>query len=352
MAWILSRRDFIGHAQKAALATPFLSLAGCFDDSADDLLSLDGQTMGTTYSVKLAGAPSGIDAKILADKIDGILEAVNQRMSTYRPESELSRFNDASPESWTSISKDTLTVVEQSRRLGTFSGGAFDPTVGPIVDLWGFGPGDGQQRVPSAEDIRAATDTVGFAKVESRAGDVPAIRKHGPGVRLDFSGVAKGFGVDKVAAHLDAAGIENYLVEVGGELFSRGHRPDGKAWRVGIESPTLGSGNVQQVVDLAGGEALATSGNYRIFFEQDGRRYPHIVSPRTGRPVEHDLASVSVIAATTLEADALSTSLLVLGPEAGMALAREQDIQAFFITGSGCSLEERASPAFSRRQTA
>ena len=351
MASTQSRRDFIGHAQKAALATPFLSLAGCFDDRSDELISFGGETMGTTYHVKLAEPRQAIDVNALAKEIDGVLSTVDRQMSTYLPSSELSRFNDAKAESWTSISADTLTVVEESRRLNLLTGGAFDPTVGPIVDLWGFGPGGGQERLPSEGEIDAANAVVGFAKVESRIGAKPAIRKHASGVRLDFSGVAKGFGVDKVAELLARTGIENYLVEVGGELRASGLGPGRRPWRVGIEKPTLASDDVQQVTDL-GGEALATSGNYRIFFERDGQRFSHIVNPGTGRPVAHDLASVSVIAATTLEADALSTSLLVLGPEDGMALATKEGIQAYFIVGRSGSFEGLASPAFTHRRTA
>ena len=346
-----SRRDFIGRAQKVALATPFLSLAGCFDDGSGELISFDGRTMGTTYHVKLVETPRDIDPASLARKVDGVLSTVNQAMSTYLPDSELSRFNDAKAENWTSISTDTLTIVEESRRLNLLTGGAFDPTVGPIVDLWGFGPGGGQERVPSEDEIDAVKAAVGFAKVESRTGAAPAIRKHAPGVRLDFSGVAKGYGVDKVAELLALTGIENYLIEVGGELRASGHAPGGRSWHVGIEKPTLASDDVQHVIDL-GNEALATSGNYRIFFERDGQRFSHIVGPRTGRPVTHDLASVSVVAATTLEADALSTSLLVLGPEDGMALAAEENIQAYFIVGRDGAFEGLASPAFTRRRAA
>ena len=350
MAWVLPRREFISQAQRMALATPFLSLAGCGDDGAGDLISFGGATMGTTYSVKLVRSPQHNDPDLLAHDVAGLLESVNQRMSTYLASSELSRFNGASPENSTAISTDTLTVISESKRLHHLTGGAFDPTVGPLVDLWGFGPEGGEQSVPSSRKIRAAAETIGFAKVESDPGS-STLHKHAPGTRLDLSGVAKGFAVDKVAEHLNAAGIENYLVEVGGELRASGHGVGERPWRVGIEKPDPAYGAVQHVVHL-GSEALATSGNYRIFFEQAGRRYSHIIDPKTGYPVEHDLASVSVIAATTLEADALSTSLLVLGPKAGMKLAEEEEIQAFFIVGGDGGFEELTSPAFSRRQRA
>ena len=342
----LSRRDFIHRAQGAALATPFLSLLGCSDD-AGDVLTLDGRTMGTTYSVKIAAAPRGLDTGELAREIDGLLETVNRQMSTYRPESELSRFNAAAAGTWVPVSPDTRSVIDAALRVSRLTGGALDPTVGPIVDLWGFGPGGEQQRIPSPKEISAVHETVGFAKITTRA-DGPAVTKHAPGVRLDLSGVAKGFGVDKVAEHLTARGIDNYLAEVGGELRSSGRGPGARAWRVGIEKPSEAPGHLHRVVEL-GGEALATSGNYRIFFERDGHRYSHIVNPRSGRPVDHDLASATVVAATTMEADALSTSLLVLGADAGMKLATEHDIAAVFITGGGGSFTETASPAFKRR---
>ncbi len=350
MAWALPRREFISRAQKIVLATPFLGLAGCSENGTDDLISFEGATMGTTYSVKLATFPQSVDQQKLAHEIAALLEGVNQRMSTYLSTSELSRFNNAGPDSSTTISKDTLTVINESKRLHRLTNGAFDPTVGPLVDLWGFGAAGGAQAVPTLRKIRAATETIGFAKIDSDR-SVSAIHKQAPDMRLDLSGVAKGFAVDKVAEHLNAVGIENYLVEVGGELRAAGLSASERPWHVGIEKPTPAYGAVQHLVGL-GNEALATSGNYRIFFEQAGQRYSHIIDPKTGYPVEHSLASVSVIAPTTLEADALSTSLLVLGPEAGMKLAEEHDIQAFFIVGDGDSFDELASSAFSRRQDA
>lgn len=347
MAHSLSRRDFIHRAKGVALATPFISLVGCSEDSARNLLSLGGQTMGTTYSVKIVNLPPDLDQNALAQEFDGLLETVNQRMSTYRPESELSRFNAASTGDWLAISSDTRTVVEEALRVARVTDGAFDPTVGPLVALWGFGAtGDGQ-RVPSPEDIAATRETIGFAKIETQD-EPPRLAKRQDGVRLDLSGVAKGFAVDKLAVHLDARGVTDYLVEVGGELRASGLGPEGRPWRVGIEKPTMAPGDLQRIVDLDQG-GLATSGNYRIFFEQDGQRYTHIVNPRSGWPVEHDLASATVVADSTMEADALSTSLLVLGAEAGMKLAAEQDIAAFFVTGRSGAFSEMASPAFERR---
>ncbi len=343
----LSRRDFIGHARSVAMATPFLSLLGCSDDGDDRLVSLAGKTMGTTYSVKLADAPRSIDGSTLAQEIDDLLEAVNQQMSTYRADSELSSFNAAVAGTWTPVSADTRSVIDKALAVSELTEGAFDPTVGPVVDLWGFGPGGAEQRVPSSEEIAATREGVGFAKVATR--DEPsAVAKQASGVRLDLSGVAKGFGVDKVAEHLDARGVANYLVEVGGELRGSGSGPGGRQWRVGIEKPNAVPGDVERVVNL-NGAALATSGDYRLFFERGGQRYSHIIDPGTGRPVDHDLASATVVASTTMDADALSTSLLVLGPDAGTRIAIEHDIAAFFIVGSSGSFSATSSPAFERR---
>ena len=347
MAGRLSRRDFIGHARSVAMATPFLSLLGCSDDGDERLVSIDGKTMGTTYSVKLGDLPPGIDNGSLGQEIAALLETVNRQMSTYRPDSELSRFNGAAVGHWTPVSADTRFVVDQALAVSRLTGGAFDPTVGPVVDLWGFGPGGTEQQVPSAGDIASTREVIGFAKVATRDAP-PALSKQAAEVRLDLSGVAKGYGVDQVAEHLEARGIANYLVEVGGELRAGGSGPGGRQWRVGIEKPSALAGDLQRVIEL-NGAALATSGDYRLFFESDGQRYSHIIDPKSGRPVDHDLASATVVAATTMEADALSTSLLVLGPDAGMRFAVEHDIAAFLISGPSGDFSALASPAFERR---
>jgi len=343
----LSRRNFIARTRNVALAGPFLGLVGCDGDAMEEAFSFGGPTMGTSYSVKLADRPDAGDRAVIEREIATILDGVNQRMSTYLPNSELSRFNRSAPGRWTTMSDETLTVIDRSRRVHLLTKGAFDPTVGPIVDLWGFGPGGGQDHVPSDLEIADAADAVGFEKIVSQDSN-PVLQKQAPGVRLDLSGVAKGYAVDLVAQHLDDRGYPNYLVEVGGELRAGGKGPASRPWRVGIEKPALSSRDILQVVDLES-EAMATSGNYRIFFEQEGRRYSHIIDPTSGRPVEHDLASITVVASTTLEADALSTALLVAGLEDGMAIATEHGVAAFFITGRDGDFVETASPAFLSR---
>jgi len=345
---MLSRRDFIRHANGVALATPFLSLVGCGDVDEDGILSFNGETMGTTYHIKVAQAPARLDQQGLAAEISAVLRDVDGRMSTYQAESEVSRINNAAAGERTPVSDDTARVVTAALTAAQITGGAFDPTVGPLVDLWGFGPKGSRHKAPPTADIDAARASVGYHNITLADGFVS---KNSPDVHLDLSGVAKGFGVDKVAELFDSKGLTNYLVEVGGEIRTRGRADEGRAWRIGIEKPTLAGNEFERILDL-NGEALATSGNYRIFFEDGGKRYAHIIDPRTGRPLDHLLTSATIIAPSSMQADALSTSMLVMGPEAAMAFVTERDIAAYFIIGKDGAFTDAASPAFARRFSA
>ncbi len=346
MAVRLTRRDLMARAKALALATPFLSLAACDgrDGARPSLLS--GRTMGTSYGVRITDLPAGVDLGALGSELEQILETVNRQMSTYRPDSELSRLNAGASTAPVAVSADTADVLAEALRIAALSDGAFDPTVGPLVDLWGFGPGGGQPRVPSAERIEQTRRRTGFRKLRATTAP-PAVARGGGDLHIDLCGIAKGFGVDRLAGHLEARGVGHYLVEIGGELRGRGWTPRGGTWRVGIERPGGMPGAVQRVVRLDG-RALATSGDYRIFFESEGSRYSHIISPLTGRPVDHGLASVTVLAATAMRADALSTALMVMGPEKSLELAEREDIAAFFIVKRGDGFAEIASPAFAR----
>jgi thiamine biosynthesis lipoprotein len=344
MVSLFTRRDVIRQAQRLALATPFLGLIGC-DGGGRRQTELTGATMGTTYSVKIPRMPADVGRQTLEKDIAAILETVNAQMSTYRPDSELSRFNTRESTGWTEVSADTLSVVDEALRVSRLSGGAFDPTIGPLVDLWGFGPGNGLQAVPPRARIEAILPATGYRHVRTAASP-SALGKDRRDIRVDLSGIAKGFGVDKVAEHLERIGVDYYLVEIGGELRARGYNARGGVWRVGIERPAA-LGAPQRIVRL-GGQGLATSGDYRIFFERDGARYSHILDARDGRPVDHGLASVSVIAPTAMQADALSTALMVLGPEEGLELARREGVAAFFIARKGDGFVETASPEFAR----
>lgn len=342
-----SRRELLKGAQGLALASPLLGLAGCQDLSDQrDLTAIKGAIMGTTYTVKVAAALDEKKRQELGKGIESALRDVDAKMSTYRTDSEISRLNQAPAGSWVTVSGDTLSVIEEAKRLGRMTSGAFDPTVGPLVNLWGFGPGDRTRSVPDDERIALARQEIGYRYVRLQQAS-PAVSKDRAKIHVDLSGIAKGFGVDKVAAYLEKAGIGDYLAEVGGDLRSAGKNTEKAAWRIGIEKPLGDPGRLQKIVHLSG-QALATSGDYRIFFEREGKRYSHIVNPQTGRPVTHALASVTVIAPTAMEADAVSTALFVLGPQAGLELAKAQNLAAFFVSKEGKELRETWSPAFAK----
>jgi thiamine biosynthesis lipoprotein len=290
---------------------------------------LGGPTMGTRYAVKI-GAPSPIsneDRAALELDIRQALNAVDLSMSTWRDDSELSSFNDYGTEPF-GASASFLAVISAALEVGEASGGAFDVTVGPLVDAWGFGPeevaGD-----PPGERLAELLATSGAKHLHVDA-ESETVRKDIEGLRVDLSALAKGYAVDQVAAVLSEAGYTRFMVEIGGEVVTRGTNSAGRPWQIGIEVPDPEERAVHTVVAL-GDAALATSGDYRNFRVEDGRRISHIIDPRTGRPVAHSLASVSVIAPNCLLADAWATALSVLGPQDGLAKARELGLSALFI---------------------
>lgn len=347
MGMTVSRREVLSRATGLALAAPFLGLTAC--DEAEirrGTTSLAGATMGTSYSVKITHLPKNVDVRSLRAEFGRLLETVNEQMSNWRADSEISLFNAGTSSSWMNISPDTRTVVDEALRVSRVSGGAFDPTIGPLVDLWGFGPGSTDRRIAPRDRIGPALKRIGFQHIRIGKSAL-AIAKDRSGVEIDLSGIAKGFGVDKLAEHLEAIGIQDYLVEIGGELRARGFSILRRPWRIGVERPTAGRRAIQRIVGLDRG-AIATSGNYRRFFDSGGLRYSHIIDPRSGAPVEHDLASVTVVAPSTMQADALSTALMVLGPEAGYRLAKRENLAALFIVKDGRRFAEIGSPEFER----
>jgi FAD:protein FMN transferase len=302
---------------------------------------IHGETMGTWYSIRWVPVDAD-DPEAAQQAVDARLDEVNALMSTYDPDSELSRFNASMTTDWFDVSAETALVVRRALEVSELSGGAFDATVGPLVRLWSFGSGERTYEPPSDEKLAAALETVGFDRIEVRM-DPPAIRKARPDVELDLSGIAKGYGVDEVARLLSERGIVNMFVEIGGEIVVRG-KQERRPWRAGIERPETLQHRLHATIELTD-EALATSGNYRNFFEKDGVRYSHTIDPQTGRPVTHSLAAVSVIADDCMTADALATALLVLGPDAGPQLADEQQIAALFLIHDGDGLVVRESAA-------
>ncbi len=302
--------------------------------------SLRGPTMGTQYSVKFGEGAA--DASAVHGEVRSVLARINALMSTYQSDSELSLFNTTASVDWTEVSVDTHNVMDEALRVGGLTQGAFDVTVGPLVNLWGFGSTGRTLTVPQDELLADAASTVDYRRLNSSG---LSIRKSAPDLQVDLSAIAKGYAVDRVAELLDRHGIEDYLLDIGGELRARGRKPDGGGWRVGIERPVPGSRSVYRVVEL-GNRAIATSGDYRNYFEHEGRRYSHTVDPRTARPVTHPLASVSVIADTAMTADAFSTAIMVLGPDEGYEFARSNDLAASLIVRREDGFDERWTPAF------
>lgn len=321
------------------LGTPWGATRGVFAES------IAGETMGTTYHVTLVTSeplPEEHRNRVAAQIADE-LAAVNRLMSTYDPESELSRFNAADGTELFPLSPETLQVLEYAQQVSVETGGAFDVTVGPLVAAWGFGAG-ASITPPDDAALAALREQVGYEKILLDT-ESSAARKAVPNLRVDLSAIAKGYGVDQVAQLLDSRGFENYLIEIGGEVRTRGANPDGDPWQVAIERPIEDGRAIQRTVPLSG-ESMATSGDYRIYYERDGRRVSHTIDPRTGRPIEHNLASVSVIHDQCAFADAYATALNVLGPEQGLALAETLNLPALFIIRTDNGFEETATSHF------
>jgi thiamine biosynthesis lipoprotein len=303
--------------------------------------------MGTTWAVTLNAPDLAPEARARArSAVEATLDGVNERMSTWDPASELSRFNrHASTEAFP-LSAPTLHVLELALRVSERTGGAFDVTVRPLVAIWGFGAGarlPGYE--PDAEELEALRKRVGYRLVELDP-EAGAARKLDPAVECDLSAIAKGFGVDEVALALLELGHADFLVEVGGEVRAQGERPGGGPWRLAIEKPDPEGRAVHAVVPLAN-LAMATSGDYRSFYEAGGQRRSHIVDPRTGRPVTHGLASVTVVSPDAVLADAWATALAVLGFDEGAALAEAEGIAAYLISRlPDGSLATRSTPGF------
>ena len=315
---------------------------------SDAIVVLRGRTMGTTWLVRYVADDDAPDDLRLQRAIIEELELVNAQMSTWQADSEISRFNQSGSTDWFEVSRETAFVVDQANRVSQTSGGAFDVTVAPLVKLWTFdGEIEGERAPPDDAAIAAARELMGYSRLKARF-DSPALRKANSGLHINLSAIAKGHGVDRIGELLSEHKLDAWLVEIGGEVRAKGRKPNGQPWRIGIESPTEGKRTLQRALPLDD-FAVATSGDYRIFFEHEGSRYSHTIDPRTGRPVTHRLASVSVFAETCLKADAFATALMVLGPEEGYNLANEENISATFIVRDGNSFTEKSTTAFEER---
>jgi thiamine biosynthesis lipoprotein len=307
------------------------------------IVKLAGATMGTTWHVTYVAPEGGPDEGQVLSGIEARLEEVNAGMSTYRSDSEISRFNAALPGEWVEVSPSFYEVLSTAIQVGANSRGAYDVTVGPLVNLWGFGPAPAADQVPSAHDIEQQLARTGQDQLRLD-GEGLRVRKLVQ-ISLDFSSLAKGYAVDRVALWLNEQGIGHFLVEVGGEMRLAGLSGRGDPWRVAIEQPEMGSRAAAAAIQLTD-QSVATSGDYRNYLERDGRRYSHSIDPRTGYPVAHELVSVTVVHPSAMLADAWATALTVLGPTDALAVAQVQGLAVYFIHRDGEDFAHSHTAAF------
>ena len=311
-------------------------------------LSLEGLTMGTSYKIQLLEVPGEEAPGVLADKVQTILSRLDREIfSTYAPNSELSRLNNHAVGTPFAVSREILDVLMLADTVFSSTSGAFDPTVGPLVSLWGFGPKMSltEPNLPCSSDVEEALSRVGFEHllIDEASSEVVKTRD----VMIDLSAIAKGYAVDQIGRLLDEQGSDSYFIEIGGELKIKGVKADGSNWVPAIEAPIDRAFEVYEIFSNLGQSiAVAGSGDYRNYFEVDGVRYSHEIDPRTGRPVRHHLAAAYVIADSAALADALATAYMVMGEEFAFAHAEERGIAVFLIAREGDDFAERVSSAF------
>lgn len=343
MSLTASRKALIGYAVGAFA---FLGLCFFLLERRPTLIVLGGSTMGTSWSLQYWS-----EADPLED-LETVLSAELRRLdkevfSTYAPESELSRLNRDESHA-TEVSADLFTVLQLAQEVHRQSGGAFDPTVGPLVRLWGFGPDAPAPGLPDEHSLHMARAKVGMSRLQLEEEGRRVARA--PGIELDLSAIAKGYAVDVLAQLLHERGIDDYLLEIGGEVRVAGYKPDGSSWRIAIERPTEVEPQAFAVIDADGAAfALAGSGDYRNYRELNGKRYSHEIDPRTGWPVAHALRAVTVVAPKAALADAWATALLVLGPEEGLRIADGLGLAAYFIIQTNQGFAAQSSQRFKER---
>jgi FAD:protein FMN transferase len=310
-------------------------VAGCVTQPALVEAEFSGLTMGSRWTVKVTGS-TPIAREVLQRGIQQHFNEVDAALSTWRTDSALSRFNTIDDGAWHAIDPELAQVLRYALTLGEVSGGAYDVTVAPLVDLWGFGPAARRNEPPDAAQIAAARERVGWHRVE--VDPVAALARKEPGVRLDLSSLGKGRGVDRVAGYLQSVGVDHFLIDLSGKLRASGRNARGQHWRVAVEAPAADAADGKP--QMASGaitlrdQSIATAGDYRRYFESSGRRYSHHIDPRTGWPVTHPVSSATVIAADCMQADALATLLLVMPPDAARRLTSRMSIPSLFIADS------------------
>ncbi|MDM3884785.1 FAD:protein FMN transferase [Pseudomonas sp. BCRC 81390] len=304
---------------------------------------LGGPTMGSSYSIQYVREPGGPAPAQVQAAVEAILNGIDRHYSTYRGDSTVSQFNLLPANQCMALPPDMLELVAFGQHLAEQGDGAFDLTVEPLLDLWGFGPQARHMRVPDPQSLAQARQRVGYRHLYVQG---QALCKDAP-VQLDFNSIAAGHAVDLIAARLQAMGVASFVAEVTGELKAVGRKPDGSPWRIALELPREDRQIARQVIPL-NGLSVSTSGDYRHYFEDNGRRYSHIFDARLGRPVQHDLAAVTVLDASALRADGYSTLLLILGPQRGWDFAMTHGLPAVLVTRAEGGFVSRATPAFER----
>jgi thiamine biosynthesis lipoprotein len=305
--------------------------------------------MGGTYSVKIITPKNELETPGLHDvdrALRSTLDRIEGLMSTWDRDSELSRFNRSTSLQPFPVSSETVDVFKWSMDVGILTGGALDVTIGPLVDAWGFGPSGPRNAAPTNEEIARLREAIGPDRIELNPAAL-TVRKTRPDVRCDLSSVVPGYAADRLSTELSNRGFTDFLVDVGGEVRTRGRNETGAAWQVAIERPEPQSDAIQRLVPISN-LAITTAGDYRKYREVDGQRVTHILDPRTGRPVVHRLASVTVIDELAVRADAFDTALMVLGADEGMALARKLDLAVLFVERTNEGFSERMSPRFEK----
>lgn len=332
-------------AKGLLLSTVLSLLAACNDRETRSQIDLEGKTMGTFYSVKISGDVK-ISKPLLQQQVDALLEQANEDISTYRPGSVLSRFNQSHSTDPQPIPRGMADIILMAQRIGRDTQGAMDITVGPLVNLWGFGPDKRAVKVPEQQQIEAAQKNIGLQHLKLLSDSRGEwLQKDLPNMYVDLSTLGEGYGVDQLVKLMARNGITNYLVSVGGAVSSRGVNGQGKPWRVAIQKPTDRENAVQALVDLQG-YGISTAGSYRNYFEQNGQRYSHVIDPVTGRPITHRLVSATVIASTALEADGWDTGLMVLGTEKALKLAEEKGLAVYLVSKTDEGFSAVMTPQF------
>ena len=328
------------------LVLTLFSVDGCsWFNNAPETIRIAGTTMGTTYSVTVIDPPKDMSKEDLKSDIEAVLLSVNSQMSNWDKNSEISQFNANQIETAQPVSPEMVLVVSAANEIHEKSDGLFDITVMPLTNLWGFGPKNSDDLVPSDEDIATALSLVGQSRLLSLNTSDKTIQKQKGQVSINLSAIAKGYGIDQVAAELTVQGIDRYMVEIGGDLVTAGLNLEGNPWAIGIEKPVFGAQTVELILPVSG-FGVATSGDYRNFFEEDGVRYSHIINAKNGRPIRHFTSSVTVLAENAMYADGWATALLAAGQDKGMLFAEKFGLAAFFISTVDEKFVTTASSSF------